>query len=326
MSPKPRSNRCPRNPVASPANADIERWINAFLTEAPPRAKSLVATVFGDAIAPHGSTVWLGSLIKILASFNFNDRLVRTSVFRLTDEGLLESHRQGRLASYTLTASGRSRFEHAHRRIFTLPEQVWNGTWTLVLMPRTGNAEMDKTELRRELEWQGFAAIAPGVMAHPAGDTVALYEILQSLELLDKVHVVLARDIEDFGTRPTRDLVMQSWDMAALAANYQAFIERFQPLLTLLQQQEYINPLQAFQVRTLLMHAYRRAILDDPQFPADILPADWPGHIAYALCREIYVRCVCPSEQHLSQMLGTKDQPLPPPLPYFFQRFGGLPQ
>ncbi len=40
----------------------LDRWIAEFLESQPPRAKSLVMTVFGDAIVPHGGRVWLGSL------------------------------------------------------------------------------------------------------------------------------------------------------------------------------------------------------------------------------------------------------------------------
>lgn len=72
----------------------------------PPRSKSVVMTVFGDSIAPHGGAVWLGSLIELLAPFGISDRLVRTSIFRLADEGWLEARRDGRSSLYTLTDSG----------------------------------------------------------------------------------------------------------------------------------------------------------------------------------------------------------------------------
>ena len=45
------------------------------------KAKSLIVTVFGDALVPHGGTVWLGSLIALMAPFGLNERLVRTAAF-----------------------------------------------------------------------------------------------------------------------------------------------------------------------------------------------------------------------------------------------------
>ena len=77
-------------------------WIARFLASDPPRSKSLVMTIFGDAIAPHGGTVWLGSLIELLAPFGVNDRLLRTSVFRLVQEGWLVANRDGRRSAYAI--------------------------------------------------------------------------------------------------------------------------------------------------------------------------------------------------------------------------------
>ena len=63
-----------------------------------PRAKSLIMTVWGDAIAPHGGTVWLGSLIRLLAPLGLNERLVRTGVLRLVRDGWLAAEPLGREA------------------------------------------------------------------------------------------------------------------------------------------------------------------------------------------------------------------------------------
>ena len=93
------------------------QWIKQFLQQDPPRAKSVVMTVFGDAITPHGGAVWLGSLIALLAPLGISERLVRTSVFRLADEGWLEATRSGRRSQYRLTAQGQQRFNRAHQRL-----------------------------------------------------------------------------------------------------------------------------------------------------------------------------------------------------------------
>ena len=48
------------------------------------------------------------------------------------------------------------------------------------------------------------------------------------------------------------------------------------------------TPEQAYVVRTLLVHAYRRLRLRDPQLPREVLSTDWPGAAAYALARGLY--------------------------------------
>ena len=65
-----------------------------------------MVTLFGDSIAPRSSGLWLGELIQLLRPFHMNERLVRTSTFRLAEEGWLEPQRQGRRSRYSLTTSG----------------------------------------------------------------------------------------------------------------------------------------------------------------------------------------------------------------------------
>jgi len=43
--------------------------VDEFQSKPTLRAGSLITTVFGDAIAPRGGTVWLGSLITAMEEF-----------------------------------------------------------------------------------------------------------------------------------------------------------------------------------------------------------------------------------------------------------------
>src|SRR5215470_7417663 len=84
-----------------------------FQRQRPVRSGSLLITVFGDAIAPRGGTVTLGSLIRLAEPFGIPERLVRTSVRRLAKDGWLTFRREGRQSEYFLTEHGRSRFAEA---------------------------------------------------------------------------------------------------------------------------------------------------------------------------------------------------------------------
>lgn len=304
-------------------NSSLGKWIQRFLEEQRPRAKSLAVTVFGDSILPHGGVVLLGGLIDLLAPFGINDRLVRTSVFRLTMDDWLVARRDGRRSHYSLTESGRRRFAHASRRIYSLPSQKWDGTWTLVLLPRAAQNARDRAELRRELEWEGFGLVAPGVLGHLAADIAVLGEILDGLKQREKVVVVSAKDLEAFSSRPFRELVGQCWNLQELAAGYQEYCVRLEPVLTLLRAGN-IAPERAFLVRTLMIHSFRRVTLHDPHLPADTLPESWPGHTAYALSREIYRLLYKRTESHLQQVLENTGGYLPKAAPEFYRRFGGL--
>jgi phenylacetic acid degradation operon negative regulatory protein len=304
----------------------IDRWIRRELRQRPPKAKSLVVTVWGDAIAPHGGAVWLSGLIGLLAPLGLNERLVRTSVYRLAQEGWLATRQDGRRSLYRLTPTGLRRFEHAYRRIYAPSAEGWDGRWEIVLAPVPGLSSRERRDLRKELGWEGFGSIASGVLARPAraDPSDPLGEIVRALGLERRIGVMTACDVPTAKARTLRVLAADCWDLAALVGEYRRFVARFTPVLDGLRAVASLDPEQCFIVRTLLIHAFRRVTLHDPQLPAELLPAHWPGPAAYGLCRDLYRLTHRPAERHLTATLGARNGPLPPAAPYFYERFGGL--
>ncbi|THC42808.1 phenylacetic acid degradation operon negative regulatory protein PaaX [Massilia sp. Mn16-1_5] len=299
-------------------------WIEQALSAEPLRSKSLVMTVMGDAIAPHGGAVWLGSLIELLAPLGVTDRLVRTSVFRLVQEGWLNASREGRRSRYAFEPRSLPRFQRADRRIYAPPGLHWDGRWTLVLAPN-GSIDGDlRTAVRKELEWAGFAMLGPGMLAHPAADAEGLLDALDRTGGRDKVFVLSAAELPDVGSRPLGELVGEGWDLTAVARSYVDFIARFTPLLELLRTAPALAPADAFAVRSLLIHAYRRLQLHDPMLPIELLPDPWPGSDAYAVARAIYLLVYAQAEVHIDAVLRREDEAAPSADEAFYQRFGGL--
>jgi phenylacetic acid degradation operon negative regulatory protein len=305
-------------------NASIDKWIQHFLDSNPPRSKSVVMTVFGDSITPRGGAVWLGSLIALLAPFGISDRLVRTSVFRLAEEGWLEASREGRRSLYTLTAPGLRRFERAYKRIYAPTELQWDGRWTMLLTAPEIISAVQRANLRKELLWEGFGMIAPGIFAHPGGKAAALEEILARLDVTGKVFVYSAAASDQVSSRPLSDLVAHCWELDKVLEGYRHFIDCFAPLLKLVKSRGALDPEQAFAIRTLLIHTFRRAQLHDPQLPLELLPEDWPGTIAYELCHEIYQLTYKEADQYILMTLQAEDDNVPEAASYFYERFGGL--
>ena len=302
----------------------ICKWIAHFLLTDPPRAKSVAMTVFGDSIAPHGGAIWLGSLIELLTPFGISDRLVRTSVFRLVEDGWLEARREGRRSLYSLTTAGLRRIEHAYRRIYGPPNLEWTGTWTMLFSPPGLIDATERGTLRKELVWEGFRMIAPGVFCRPAGNAEALEEILNRTGLSGKLFVCQASDMAHVTSRPLSELVGHAWELDSVMAGYQQFIAQFGTLAKLLDAKRVIEPEQAFVIRTLLIHAFRRVQLHDPLLPLELLPDSWPGAAAYELCRHIYQITYADAEQYLVTTLRHEDDRESPAAPQFFTRFGGL--
>ncbi|MFN3789039.1 phenylacetic acid degradation operon negative regulatory protein PaaX [Massilia sp.] len=296
-------------------------WIDRFLTNDPPRHKSLVMTLCGDAIAPHGGAFWLGSMIELLGPLGVSERLVRTSVFRLVQEGWLTASREGRRSRYALEPKALPRFERANRRIYSPPGLDWDGRWTFVLASN-GSIDGDlRALLRKELAWEGFAMLASGVMTHPAPDRDTLREILARAGADGKVFVCDAAELPGVGARPLPELVGDAWDLSGVVAGYRGFIDGFAQLADL---DADIAPQDAFAIRTLLIHAYRRVQLHDPMLPLGLLPAPWPGSDAYELAKRIYRHIYARAEEHIMTMLRKEDASTPEADQDFHDRFGGL--
>ena len=300
--------------------AASRKLVAEFNSRRTVRAGSLITTVFGDAIAPRGGSVWLGSLIRVMSDFGISERLVRTSVFRLLQDGWLQSSQIGRRSYYSLSTDGRERFEQATHRIYAEPVAAWDGRWCLVMLASLDAAAREL--LRKELGWLGFGALSTTVLAHTSPDMADVDIALRRLGVADDVVVLRGRTVRnDAGMRK---LVQASWNLDDIENRYARFVKRFRPLIAAYARQNDVAPQTAFLVRTLLIQEYRKILLRDPQLPAELLPGGWHGSAAYQLCRNLYRAVFAQADAYLTDVMETADGPLPPPEPRFMQRFGGL--
>lgn len=256
-------------------------------------------TIYGDAIAPRGQSIWLGSLISLLELFGLSHRLVRTSAFRLTAGGWLTPTHIGRRSYYALSQTGLQRVQHAQRRIYEFDPPAWDGLWTLALLDHRLRASV-RQDLRRELQWEGFGQISPNLFAHPQVDHQSLQEILKTKHVEDHVAVLSASHLAAYSHQALEHIMHQTFSLGEVAAAWEQLITRFEPIQTELHQ---LDPAESFFVRTLLIHEYRRVLLRDPHLPEALLPKDWEGLQGRQLCKTIYQGVRSASELFLTAHL-----------------------
>ncbi|MCH7537495.1 MAG: phenylacetic acid degradation operon negative regulatory protein PaaX [Proteobacteria bacterium] len=296
------------------------KLVKEYQSQPTLRAGSLITTVFGDAIAPRGGHVWLGSLIKAMTGFGISERLVRTSVFRLAQDGWLQSEQIGRRSYYSLSEGGKERFEQATHRIYGAPVVSWDGKWCLLLLSGLDTAA--KEIARKECGWLGFGPLSANVLAHPAPDLADLDVTIRRIGVARDLVVLSGQTVRN--EAGMQRLAHNCWNLDELDQRYGQFVKQFRPLMDAVRRNAEVPEKTAFLVRTLLIQGYRKVLLRDPLLPADLLPSAWQGTSAYQLCRNLYRAVYQPADAWLSDVMETADGPLPPPNATFMKRFGGL--
>jgi phenylacetic acid degradation operon negative regulatory protein len=252
-----------------------------------PRIASFIVTVWGDAVAPRGGSLWLGSLQAILDRFGCTPGQVRTAMSRLTEEGWLARNRVGRNSFYRLGPRGEAAFEAAARRIYAPRPPDWDGVLRLVLLPDAAACEA--------LAASGFGTLPGGTLLGVAGDPA----------LLPKGAPVLLATAR--GAEEARLLAARAWPLEALAEGYGRFLDAFGPLA----RAGLPPPDEALPLRLLLVQEWRRLVLRDPLLPGPLLPEDWPGTAARSLAAALYRRFEPAAEAWLDAKGRNEEGPLP---------------
>jgi phenylacetic acid degradation operon negative regulatory protein len=275
-------------------SAPLDRIIQQLKRE-PSRTGSIVITVFGDAIALRGGSVWLGTLLEFFGMLDIDGGVVRTAMSRLAADGWLERSKVGRNSFYRLVENGRQTFDVAARHIYDPPASDWTGRFELLLI---GAAE-DRDASREALGNAGFGSPLPGVWVAPSGVPIPR-------EARGAIRLEVSAEDEN-----GRRLLAASWPLDRTAGAYLKFMKMFEPLRSWAAGRERLSDADAFVGRILLIHYYRRVVLRDPLLPTALLPQDWPGRAARSLCGEIYRALLPPSEQWLDRQASNESGALP---------------
>ncbi|MEI1725911.1 phenylacetic acid degradation operon negative regulatory protein PaaX [Acinetobacter baumannii] len=306
-------------------SAKIQQIIDSVVKNETLSGTSLISTIFGDSVLHRGGNISLASLIQLLELFGFNDRAVRTSVFRLVKNDWLCSDKIGRTSFYRITDSSRSTYLQAEQRIYNDQMKEWDHYWDLILMSSLDSE--NKALLKKELEWLGFANISTNLMAYPGCNRIELQRLLVDLNMSEQVVVFKAETLQLFNNSVDTigRMLRTNWPIDELRQRYLQFLDIFREIgVLLMQENEQLEPVQAFQIRTLLIHYYRRILLKDPALPLELLPTDWPAISARTLSMNIYKKVFEPADEYFLSVAATAEGPMPNATAHYWRRFGGL--
>ena len=268
------------------------------------RPQDLVFTLFGDFLLHRPGPVWVGSLIALLEPLGLSETNVRTVLSRMTKKGWLGSERHGRRSYYSLTGRGRRLLEEGETRIYRpRASEEWDGQWTLLAysIPEERRAQRDR--LRVRLEWLGFGSLGNGLWISPHDVAARVVEIAGELGVADDLEVFRGDHV---APGPTSQLVNHCWDLEALNAGYEAFIERHLAGCRALDEDpESMDPRDAYVRRFNLVHEFREFPLMDPFLPRALQPEDWAGECALSLFNYYRGLLAAPADRFVEPLVET---------------------
>jgi len=259
--------------------------------------RSLILDLYGDYLRYVGPEVRLASITSLLGDFGVAPATVRVTMSRLKREEWFATRRVGRETAYALSKEMLDVLEDGRRRIFASPVEDWDGTWTMVIYQPSDSERHDRDRLRKALAWHGFGSLTTSTWLAPGDRRPAALTLRKGFSA-EKIDILQCASDDQAADR---DLARRCWDLDALAASYEEFIADHRPRLSNLAQ---LRGADALRARTAVIATFRHFPFLDPQLPADLQPAGWPGVEAHDLFRAIHAVLAPAAEEYVAEVLG----------------------
>ncbi|MFG2348231.1 PaaX family transcriptional regulator [Streptomyces phaeochromogenes] len=249
--------------------------------------RSLIVTFYGayGRFAP--GPVPVAELIRLLAAVGVDAPSVRSSVSRLKRRGLLVPARTASgAAGYVLSPDARQLLDDGDRRVYAASSPE-DDSWVLAVFSVPESERQKRHVLRSRLSGLGFGTAAPGVWLAPARLYEETRHTLERLRL--DTYVELFRG-EHLGFAATADAVARWWDLAAIAKQHEAFLDRHARVLHDWETRDDTPEEEAYRDYLLALDTWRHLPYADPGLPPALLPEDWPGARSAAVFRALHER------------------------------------
>lgn len=268
------------------------------------KARSLLFDLWGDYIQHVANEVSSSTLATLMAPFGVTESALRQAVSRTVRQGWLQSRRVSGRSSYFLTPDGQNRIVEASTRVYHPEVRAWDGIWRVLAYSVPEDLRERRDELRRELVWTGFGALAPGLWISPNPLEEAALSLIRRYDLTPYVHMFRSTYL---GPHTAQELVAACWDLNRIVAHYQQFIEEWLPRLQEQADMVTLDDVGCYVERITLVHAYRKFLFVDPGLPAELLPDEWLGDDARRLFQMYYALLAPGAQRYLDHVFHTNE-------------------
>lgn len=244
--------------------------------EAGVRPQHLIVTVFGRYVRAHGGEIRIAALIEMMSALGIDPGVVRSSVSRLKQRGILVSEGGG---AYRLSSSLEGVFAAGDRRIFESRRAETADPWLLASFSVPESERPLRHQLRKLLQRLGFGQVSGGLWIAPGLIAEETRTALQGAGLDGYVELFLGSRVS---SDPLDEAVREWWDLEAMEPLYRGFVEAFGAVIGETDER------LAFAAHVRAITQWRRLVYLDPGLPLGLLPDGWIGVEAARVFAELH--------------------------------------
>jgi phenylacetic acid degradation operon negative regulatory protein len=268
----------------------------------PLQPQDLVITLLGTYVRPYGDAVWSGGLVALLEELGFSEGAARVALTRLVRRGLLGRERSGRLVHYRVTERCDRVLAEGDGRIFTLgdPRPAGDG-WTVLWHQIPEDRRLQRSRLARRLRFLGFGSVQDSVWVSPHDHSDEVRALLGELGVSAFAVVFVASVGGEDGMAA---LVARAWDLSGLAERYASFVAEFSASVGRSGRARRCDDVEAFRVRTRVVHLFRGFPFLDPELPDDMSAVPRARAKAVSTFHALYEGLAEGSQRHFDAVTG----------------------
>jgi phenylacetic acid degradation operon negative regulatory protein len=253
----------------------------------------VLLTVLGEYVLPSSGDVWQETLVSSLEALDHKTQSARQALARSVAGGWLSRERHGRRTRLRLTAETTDILSAGAKRIYSFGEDwSWDGRWLLVVLRVPEERRDLRNRMRTRLEWAGFGSLGGGLWIAPHVDRENEIRLPSgadgTIELL-----TFSAELARFGDPLA--VVTQAWNVAEVAAEYDAFVRDFARVRPK-------TPEAVFRAQSMLVHEWRKFPFLDPDLPVELLPVRWPRAQARELFQQRHAAWQQPAQDYFRSL------------------------
>ncbi|PZS19798.1 MAG: hypothetical protein DLM54_06375 [Acidimicrobiales bacterium] len=231
----------------------------------------LICFAFGVAQVSPGEFLVGPVLMRLLGDLGLSSSAARSLLLRMRRDGWLRSERVGRQAQYRLAPvldAAQARLERQLRG----NRPLWSGSFNGILYSIPEDHRAFRDRLRRSAHLLGYVTLRPGLLV---ATTDRFEELIPLVPPQPEGSQVLRMSVT-LSAEDSRRIAVELWDLDDLAVRYRAVLADAQARITRAEIRP-PPPRRALQDFAAAAFPVYEVGADDPDLPAELLPAGWPG-------------------------------------------------